>query len=78
MSIANDAMPMIAQIYLLYLQVYERSKLHFEKLTEQYFCDLGRRMGDRVRFFVWRQSGRIVAFATCKCIARRSMRSTSA
>ena len=22
-------------------------------------------MGDRVRFFVWRQSGRIVAFATC-------------
>jgi hypothetical protein len=65
MSVINDATPVIAQIYPLYLQVYERSKLHFEKLTEQYFCDLGRRMGDKVRFFLWRQSERIVAFATC-------------
>jgi hypothetical protein len=65
MSIVNDATSVIAQVYPLYLQVYERSKLHFEKLTKQYFCDLGRRMGDKVRFFVWRQSGRIVAFATC-------------
>jgi hypothetical protein len=65
MSVINDATPVIAQIYPLYLQVYERSKLHFEKLTAQYFCGLGRRMGDKVRFFLWRQSGRIVAFATC-------------
>jgi hypothetical protein len=65
MSVINDATPVIAQVYPLYLQVYERSKLHFEKLTEQYFCDLGRRMGDKVRFFLWRQSERIVAFATC-------------
>ena len=65
MSVINDATPVIAQIYPLYIQVYERSKLHFEKLTEQYFCDLGRRMGDKVRFFLWRQSGRIVAFAAC-------------
>ena len=65
LSIINDATPVIAQIYPLYLQVYTRSKLHFEKLTEQYFCDLGRRMGDKVRFFLWRQGDRIVAFATC-------------
>ena len=52
MDVINDATLMIAQIYPLYLQVYERSKLHFEKLTEQYFCDLGRRMGDKVRFFL--------------------------
>jgi hypothetical protein len=65
MSITNDATSVIAQVYPLYLQVYERSKLHFEKLTEKYFCDLGRRMGDKVRFFLWRQNGRIVAFATC-------------
>lgn len=65
MSITTDATPVIAQVYPLYLQVYERSKLHFEKLTEQYFCDLGQRMGDRVRFFLWRQNGRLVAFATC-------------
>src|SRR5262249_14277274 len=65
MGILNDATPVIARVYPLYLQVYERSKLHFEKLTEQYFCDLGRRMGDRARFFIWRQSERIVAFAIC-------------
>ena len=65
MSVVNDATPVIAQIYPLYLQVYQRSKLHFEKLTEQYFRGLGRRMGDRVRFFLWRQNERIVAFAAC-------------
>ncbi|MES5484439.1 GNAT family N-acetyltransferase [Bradyrhizobium sp. INPA03-11B] len=65
MSVINDATPVISQIYPLYLQVYQRSKLHFEKLTEQYFCDLGRRMGDKVRFFLWRQNERIVAFAAC-------------
>jgi predicted N-acyltransferase len=65
MSVFADVTPVIAQVYPLYLDVYERSQLHFEKLTEQYFCELGRRMEDRVRFFLWRQSGRIVAFATC-------------
>jgi len=65
MSVINDVAPVISQAYPLYLEVYERSKLHFEKLTEQYFCELGHRMGDKVRFFLWRQSGRIVAFATC-------------
>src|SRR6516162_3953381 len=45
-SVINDVTPVIAQIYPLYLQVYERSKLHFEKLTARYFCDLGRRMGE--------------------------------
>ena|SRR6185312_3299748 len=32
MSITNDATSVIAHVYPLYLQVYERSKLHFEKL----------------------------------------------
>ncbi|WP_245331777.1 hypothetical protein [Bradyrhizobium sp. NAS80.1] len=30
MSIINDATPVIAQVYPLYLHVYERSKLHFD------------------------------------------------
>ena len=33
----------IDEIYPLYLQVHARSKLHFEKLTPEYFCRLGRR-----------------------------------
>src|SRR5205085_5101710 len=35
------------------------------KLTKEYFCGLGRLMPDKVRFFIWRQNGRIVAFAVC-------------
>jgi predicted N-acyltransferase len=65
MAVVDDATPVITQIYPLYVQVYQRSKLHFEKLTERYFCELGHRMQDKVRFFLWRQRGRIVAFATC-------------
>src|SRR5215207_1392737 len=31
MSVSNDVTPVISQAYPLYLEVYERSKLHFEK-----------------------------------------------
>jgi len=65
MSVVDDVTPIINEVYPLYLQVYERSDLRFEKLTEEYFCELGRRMRDKVRFFIWRQNGRIVAFAYC-------------
>jgi hypothetical protein len=64
-SIVGDITPMIEDVYPLYLNVYHRSKLHFEKLTKEYFCGLGTRMADKVRFFVWRQNGRIVAFTAC-------------
>jgi hypothetical protein len=51
MSVVGDVTPIIDEIYPLYLNVYDRSKLHFERLTKGYF--------------VWRQDGRIVAFAEC-------------
>ncbi len=65
MSVLDDAASVIDDIYPLYLQVYHRSKLHFEKLTKPFFCGLGRLMPDKVRFFLWRQNGRIVAFTLC-------------
>jgi hypothetical protein len=65
LSVVGDVTPVIAQIYPLYLQVYRRSKLRFEKLTESYFCGLGQRMRDKARFFLWRQGDRIVGFAAC-------------
>jgi hypothetical protein len=65
MSVVDDIAPVIDDVYPLYLQVYNRSKLHFEKLTKEYFCGLGHRIGDKNRFFVWRQSGKIVAFGSC-------------
>ena len=65
MSVVGDVTSIIDDVYPLYLSVYNRSKLHFEKLTKEYFCGLGTRMPDKVRFFVWRQRGGIVAFAVC-------------
>jgi hypothetical protein len=65
LSIVDDITPIIEEVYPLYLQVYHRSKLHFERLTKAYFCGLGHRIGDKVRFFIWRQNGKMVAFGSC-------------
>ena len=65
MTVVNDVAPIVQDIYPLYLKVYERSKLQFEKLTERYFCGLGRLMPEKARFFVWRQGKTIVAFMSC-------------
>ena len=65
LEIVTDISPVIDEVYPLYLAVYERSSLQFEKLTREYLCELGRRMPDKARFFVWRQHGRIVAFSVC-------------
>jgi hypothetical protein len=65
MSVVSDASSLIDDIYPLYLQVYERSNFHFEKLTKEYFCRIGRLMPDKVRFFVLRQEGRPIVFTLC-------------
>ena len=65
MSLVGDLAPLIDEVYPLYLAVYDRAKLRFEKLTKEFFCAIGRLMPDKARFFVWRQDGRMVAFAMC-------------
>jgi Acetyltransferase (GNAT) domain len=65
LTVVHDIAPVIDDVYPLYLQVFERSKLRFEKLTREFFCELSRRMPDKVRYFVWRQEGRVIAFSLC-------------
>jgi predicted N-acyltransferase len=65
MEIVSDAAPIVEEIYPLYLAVYERSALHFEKLTPDYFRRIGALIPDKVRFFLWRREGKIVAFTLC-------------
>lgn len=64
-EVLTDITPVVDEVYPLYLQVHERSKLHFEKLTREYLCRLGQELPERVRFFVWRQEGRAIAFSLC-------------
>ena len=47
MSVVEDVTPFVDEIYPLYLQVFERSKLQFERLTKDYMCRLGSEMPDR-------------------------------
>ncbi|WP_426525167.1 GNAT family N-acetyltransferase [Bradyrhizobium sp. McL0615] len=65
MSVANDAARFVDEIYPLYLQVFERSRMQFEKLTKDFFLQIGQRMNDKVRFFTWRRGNVLVAFSLC-------------
>lgn len=65
LTVTSDITPVVDEIYPLYLNVFERAKFRFEKLTPDFLCALGQRMPDRVRFFVWRQEGRAIAFGIC-------------
>ena len=63
-EVVTDISPYVDEVYPLYRQTLGRSELKFEELTKSYLCELGRRMNDRARFFIWRQEGRIIAFAS--------------
>ncbi len=65
LQVVEDVTPFVDEVYPLYLAVYDRSPLHFEKLSKELLCTLGRRMPDKVRFFIWRQAGKAIAFSLC-------------
>lgn len=65
MSVTDDAASFVDEIYPLYLQVFERSRMQFEKLTKDFFRQIGQRMNDKVRFFTWRRGNVLVAFSLC-------------
>jgi peptidoglycan biosynthesis/recognition FemAB-like protein len=65
MSVTDDAASFVDEIYPLYLQVFERSRMQFEKLTKEFFRQIGQRMNDKVRFFAWRRGNILVAFSLC-------------
>jgi predicted N-acyltransferase len=62
-EVATDLTSYVDEVYPLYLEVHERSPMKFERLTKEYLTDLSRRMPERARFFIWRQSGKAIAFS---------------
>jgi hypothetical protein len=65
MEVVNDVTPYVDEVYPLYLQTHDRSEFKFERLTKDYLSELGQRMPERMRYFLWRHKGRMVAFAVC-------------
>lgn len=63
-EVVTDISPHVDEVHALYRQTLTRSEFKFEELTKTYLCALGERMNDRARFFLWRQQGRIIAFAS--------------
>jgi hypothetical protein len=63
LTVTNDITGQVDELYPLYLQIYERSGMHFEKLTKEFLVQLGAAMPDKVRYFIWRQNGKPVAFS---------------
>jgi predicted N-acyltransferase len=64
-EVVNDITPWVDEVHPLYLAVHERSPIKFETLTRNYFRAVSERIPERSRFFIWRQSGKIVAFSFC-------------
>jgi len=64
-QVLTDISPLIDEVFPLYIAVFERAEFRFEKLTKEYLCEVGKQMPDRVRFFVWWRSGKIIAFSLC-------------
>ena len=65
MRVVTDITPYIEEIYRLYIPVYERSHLKFEKLTPEYFCRIGQAMPDKTLFFLMVKDEKIVSFNLC-------------
>ena len=65
MAVVHDVSGVVDEVHALYSQVLARSPLQFEKLTKAFLLRVGAEMPDRVRFFLWRQNDRLVAFSLC-------------
>ncbi len=65
MRVVTDVTPYIDEIYPLYLAVYERSDLKFEKLTREYLCNIGQIMPEKALFFLMMKDEKVVSFNMC-------------
>ena len=65
MEVVMDIEPLVDEVHPLYTQTFQRSELRFEELTRDFLIRIGKEMPDCARFFIWRQQGKIVAFALC-------------
>ncbi|WP_157447666.1 GNAT family N-acetyltransferase [Chthoniobacter flavus] len=65
MTVTNTLGEEMDEALALYEQVFARSSLQFERLNREFLRQLSARLPERVRYFLWRQEGRLVAFSLC-------------
>jgi predicted N-acyltransferase len=60
--VAEAVGDLIEPVYALYLATYLAGTVRFEKLTREYFLEVGRIQRDQARFFLFYLEGRLVCF----------------
>lgn len=65
MTVTNTLDKDMDEALALYEQVFARSSLQFEHLNREFLQQLSERLPERVRYFLWRQEGRLIAFSLC-------------
>jgi hypothetical protein len=65
MTVCSDVSGIIDEVYPLYKQTLSRADMSFEELTPEFLARIGHEMPDKVRFFLWRLEGKLVAFNFC-------------
>ena len=65
MTVCSDVSTIIDEVYPLYKQTLSRADMSFEELTPDFLARVGREMPDKVRFFLWRLDGKLIAFNFC-------------
>jgi len=65
LDIADNADGIIDEIYGLYLQTYSKSKIKWGEIPKKFFAGISRHMKEKVRYFLWRINGKLVAFNLC-------------
>lgn len=64
-EVVEDVTDRIDAVYALYLNTYHAGTVRFEKLTREYFLEVGRHERGKVKFFLYHAGGRLVCFNLC-------------
>ncbi len=64
-KVVDDVETIINDIYPLYLNTYNAGAVRFEKLTKEFFVNVGRYMSGQTKFFLYYVQGHLAAFNLC-------------
>jgi len=63
--VVDDVEDVIDDLYRLYINTYEKGRVKFEKLTREFFINIGRNLKPNVKFFLYFLDGKLAAFNLC-------------
>jgi len=65
MEVRSAPGDLLDRVYQLYLNTREKSEVHFELATKEFFRQIAINMPQETKYFLWSLDGRLVAFDLC-------------